>query len=148
MRDAERKTKERLFIIIFLYFIVGSNAGFAQQAKNDYYIPTKPITKLSEAASALGVGMTQVEVISRIGKPTWVILPKERISLPIPVDADNINLLWQNGPCNPVIVAFKNKKVVGIDEGRMLCYKSGSYPNKDLPNKTYMCAGERSKYCR
>lgn len=105
-------------------------------------------TRLSEKTALLRLGMTQLEVFTLLGEPTWVIMPADSGYWSI---RDKrlvaLEFHWQNATCNPVIAYLNaNRKLIAWDTGRTQCFEKQRYT--DLPPDHYRCDGGRQKICR
>jgi len=106
------------------------------------------ITPLSAKAGRLDVGLTRPQVVKRLGRPTWAVLPGDTGDFKIPDPSVWLALVWKNAPCAPVVVDFdRNEKVIGWDEGRSVCGKDVELLRLE-PSASRSCTlAGRSNFC-
>ena len=144
---------KRMWSATLIAFALISSAAVAEVDWSGFYSPGKAITKLSEKAARVGKGKewTRKEAIRLLGLPTWVLLPGDKSEFE-PESANFVDLYWDNGKCAPVgltiDIGTRGQMVVGIDEGRGLCYKNGPYPMGPKRGKFSCKEKKRAAYCR
>lgn len=109
-------------------------------------VAQSPRTELSKKAMALNTGMTRTAVLTRLGAPTWVILPGDGGPFALPDLVFRMEWRWRNAPCLNVAVSFNSQMLVsGIDAGN-ICI--GSVKNEE-PSAAFACTRpDRVKHCR
>jgi len=106
------------------------------------------ITPLSTKAGQLANGLTRSEVIGRLGRPTWAILPTDKGDFKTPDASVSLVLIWKNPPCAPVVVDFdRNKEAIGWDEGRAICGKDVQLLQLEPPSTRLCSLTDRNNYC-
>jgi hypothetical protein len=106
------------------------------------------ITPLSAKAGRLENGLTRSEVIGRLGRPTWAVLPTDTGDFKIPDPSVSLVLIWKNPPCAPVVVDLdRNKKVIGWDEGRAVCGKDVQLLQLEPPTTRSCSLSDRTNFC-
>lgn len=106
------------------------------------------ITPLSAKAGQLDIGLTRYQVVSRLGRATWAVVPGDTGDFKLPDSSISLILIWKNAPCAPVVVDFdRNGKVIGWDEGRGICGKDVELLRLE-PSANSSCAlADRSNFC-
>lgn len=129
---------------VILTFVVDARSALAQEAK----------TNLSQKAATLKMNMTREQVIKKLGRATWAILPDDKDDPDWQLPHPNImlELYWDNGKCTPVVAQFTVRGgkflLTGWDEGRSQCFDK-AYPKSLKPSKKFSCAKpDRKKICR
>lgn len=98
------------------------------------------------ATQDLRLNMSRSEVIGKMGKPNWAIIPGDKGPLSLSNASFGLELRWNNPSCRDVKVIFSSPllRVVGWDDGATYCHmrpKEENYENFSctLPDRKQFC---------
>ena len=132
-------------VIAVLYAVEISKKSELIEAETTTKAPSAMISAAEYAKQDLKLGMSRNDVIRRMGKPDWAIIPGDKKPLSLPDATFGLELRWHNPACRNVVVMFSPPpyRVIGWDSGATYCSRRAK-ENYDalscaLPDRNHLC---------